>query len=1142
MAQLLPPTVSITSTPANGTHYVTGEAITTRIVVTLNIQGGSVQNAEMKLDIGGVERRASSTSTFSSGMTTVNFSYTVVADDSDTDGIGIPANAIDTMGSSWTGVLNFMVTNVGLNNAALSDQIAHQVITPPIVSSVAVASPAAASTFERGENIDVAVTFNEAVVVSGAPQVEINIGTESRQAVHYSFGTDASILRFSYTVVQADADTNGISIGASALTLNGGTIRAVADQLDAVLGLGSNAFTDDSTRLVDGTQFTAATVATTTPLEVIAAPVQGNTYGLGERIGIWVWFTRPVTVTGMPRLPFTIGSTLRYAEYDGNPLPQEHLTFEYIVQGANSGGNGPDGVDLDSDGFSVAANALTLNGGTITDARDATVNVNLAHGALAANANRQVNGGPAYMGTPAVTDVRVLSEPRSGGTYGTGDEIRVRVSFNRAVRVMGTPQLALAIGDATRQATYVSGTGTLNLVFSYAVQVGDTDADGISTVAEAPSATPPTLALTLNGGAIEIYGEIAGETPGSRPVAALALGTNTLENEGGHAVLGVLPPVEPEGQVATGDGQPPVVIGDSELAVVIEAGESAELDADGMFRDPEGEELTYSTTSSNEEVVWPSIERGTLLLGAGRSGVANVVLGATDPQGLSAAVDVQVYVWEPACDEMPQADGTAAVIWRRAPPRYGVVEAQVPEGDTAMVVAALREPASTATKVRWWTGTDSDPATPNADANDYDASAFGEVEIKPGQRCVEIEIGTTDDAEPEASREWFSVALELNRPGAGQLVRQRIPVAILEGVCDRTPTVRQGLVDATGAESCEQPGPMELASVRTLSLEGQGLGSLAPGDFGELSNLRTLAMSDNALTQISPDVLAPLERLRDLLLADNALTELLPNAFAGLPQLRVLRLDGNELQQLPDGAFAGLSRLRLLRLDGNPGAPFPLAIELERTNAEPWAPPPAQVRAVVPAGAPFDLPMTLSVQGGTLAGGASTTATAVLAGETAGAAVLVSSENGFARATLSQLPEFPARLCMGEPCWRGFELALGQPLGLFARPPRALTPPAPEPLFGESLQLTLSALAVPGQPDGALSWSASSSDPAVATVEIADGQLLVAPAPGAEGTVIVEATATDANGQTATVRFAVVVEFHWPSGASKGWRGALMPN
>ena len=47
--------VSITSTPANGTHYVAGEAITTRLTMP-QIQSGAIRNARMKLDVGGVER------------------------------------------------------------------------------------------------------------------------------------------------------------------------------------------------------------------------------------------------------------------------------------------------------------------------------------------------------------------------------------------------------------------------------------------------------------------------------------------------------------------------------------------------------------------------------------------------------------------------------------------------------------------------------------------------------------------------------------------------------------------------------------------------------------------------------------------------------------------------------------------------------------------------------------------------------------------------------------------------------------------------------------------------------------------------------------------------------------------------------
>ena len=55
----------------------------------------------------------------------MNYSYTVVADDVDTDGIGIPANAIVVSGQPWrTAGAQF----INLNNAALSSQAAHKVI------------------------------------------------------------------------------------------------------------------------------------------------------------------------------------------------------------------------------------------------------------------------------------------------------------------------------------------------------------------------------------------------------------------------------------------------------------------------------------------------------------------------------------------------------------------------------------------------------------------------------------------------------------------------------------------------------------------------------------------------------------------------------------------------------------------------------------------------------------------------------------------------------------------------------------------------------------------------------------------------------------------------------------------------------
>ena len=165
----------------------------------------------------------------------------------------------------------------------------------------------------------------------------------------------------------------------------------------------------------------------------------------------------------------------------------------------------------------------------------------------------------------------------------------------------------------------------------------------------------------------------------------------------------------------------------------------------------------------------------------------------------------------------------------------------------------------------------------------------------------------------------------------------------------------------------------------------------------------------------------------------------------------------------------------------------------------------------------------------------------MLAGETQSATSTVASPAAGGAVRLeAAAPSVPETMCDGLPCWRGLQPLAGEPLVLFARPPRALPAPEPEALFGGALRLPLASLAEPGEPGGELTWSASFSDAATAQVRMADGVLLVEPVLGAEGMVVVEATATDANGLAATVRFAVEVEFHSPVRATGGWRGAVL--
>jgi hypothetical protein len=92
---------------------------------------------------------------------------------------------------------------------------------------------------------------------------------------------------------------------------------------------------------------------------------------------------------------------------------------------------------------------------------------------------------------PAVTTVAVPAN----ATYAGGAVLTFTVNFNEAVVVNtagGTPSIPVTIGAILRNATYVSGSGSTALVFSYTVQPGELDTDGIALGA----------VVVLNGGTL----------------------------------------------------------------------------------------------------------------------------------------------------------------------------------------------------------------------------------------------------------------------------------------------------------------------------------------------------------------------------------------------------------------------------------------------------------------------------------------------------------------------------------------------------------------------------------------------------------------------------------------------------------------
>ena len=118
------------------------------------------------------------------------------------------------------------------------------------ISSLAITSnPGPDETYAAGDTIQVTITFDETVTVTGRPQLTLRVGKQPRRA-NYQGNLGAALL-FSYSVMEGDQNDNGISIEANSLLLHGGTIQDGGN--DEAL-LHHDALVADSRHKVDGVE------------------------------------------------------------------------------------------------------------------------------------------------------------------------------------------------------------------------------------------------------------------------------------------------------------------------------------------------------------------------------------------------------------------------------------------------------------------------------------------------------------------------------------------------------------------------------------------------------------------------------------------------------------------------------------------------------------------------------------------------------------------------------------------------------------------------------------------------------------------------------------------------------------------------
>ncbi|MEF1227580.1 Ig-like domain-containing protein, partial [Vibrio fortis] len=339
-------------------------------------------------------------------------------------GIAVDANLVITLDENiFKGSGNIVIKKASDNSSAETID----------VTGVQVSISGTQVTYKVGDTVAIIVEFDEAVIVTGTPKLTLETGSTDRVA-DYASGSGSTTLTFNYTVQAGDSSSDLGYTSTAALTLNGGTIQDSTGN-DATLTLASpgvsNSLSANKAIIIDGVS----------PTVSISDDTTGTATG-----DITYTFTFSETVTGFTADDITVsgGSKGSFTAVSG--------TVYTLVVTPTAGSTSDITVDVAAD---VATDAA---GNTNTAATQSTQAVDTV--------------------VPTVSSVSVPSN----GTYKASDSLDFTVNFNENITVNtsgGVPRLALSIGSVTRYASYVSGSGNSALVFSYTVQSGDSDTNGI---------------------------------------------------------------------------------------------------------------------------------------------------------------------------------------------------------------------------------------------------------------------------------------------------------------------------------------------------------------------------------------------------------------------------------------------------------------------------------------------------------------------------------------------------------------------------------------------------------------------------------------------------------------------------------------
>ena len=254
----------------------------------------------------------------------------------------------------------------------------------PYVRSVSVTSrPRVGDTYGRGEKVELQVTFDREVVVSGVPVVGLSVGSDYG-AARYTSGSGTRVLTFHYEVGEGHTDTDGISIRTSNSAGTHGFVGVGSSITDEEFDVAANraysAQSNLSGHKVDGsikrapTEPTGLTVERATPLRVLLSWTAPKFDGATAVTGYKVEWSADGNDPWMVAEADTASTSTSYTHTGRTP----QTTYHYRVSAINSVGAGEasESVSATTPALPVATISASVDAGgnpvtAVTEGNDA---------------------------------------------------------------------------------------------------------------------------------------------------------------------------------------------------------------------------------------------------------------------------------------------------------------------------------------------------------------------------------------------------------------------------------------------------------------------------------------------------------------------------------------------------------------------------------------------------------------------------------------------------------------------------------------------------------------------------------------------------------------------------------------------------